>query len=98
MCQRRLVALSAPLLLGIALWTGGCSPRPACCPDSKPESPAAFPQPAQGEFSVMTFNLHRYALQDQDQGASPLEPRPRPESEALVDAVRQAERGFEGIG
>ena len=90
MTPRLLVALTFPLLLAAGLGMGGCSalaPTPAV-PDSS--AAEAFPRPADGEFSVMTFNLHQYALQDAAAGSEGSAPKPRPGTDALVEAIRRA--------
>ena len=90
MTPRLLVALTFPLLLAAGLGMGGCSalaPTPAV-PDSS--AAEAFPRPADGEFSVMTFNLHQYALQEAAAGSEGSAPKPRPGTDALVEAIRRA--------
>ena len=78
------------LLLGIAGGTAGCSPSGPAAADPAPAAEAAaFPRPAEGEFSVMTFNLHQYALLDRDGDADTLEPKPRKEAESVVAVIRQ---------
>ena len=77
--------LAGWILLGAAL-AGGCLPSRA---DKAKESSAAFPRPAAGEFSVMTFNLHQYALVDRDGVADTLEPKPPEEAAAIVEVVRE---------
>ena len=78
------------LLLGIAGGTAGCSPSGPAAVDPAPAAEAAaFPRPAEGEFSVMTFNLHQYALLDRDGDADTLEPKPRKEAESVVAVIRQ---------
>ena len=82
MTPRLLVALTFPLLLAAGLGMGGCSalaPTPAV-PDSS--AAEAFPRPADGEFSVMTFNLHQYALQDAAAESEGSAPKPRPGTDA----------------
>jgi endonuclease/exonuclease/phosphatase family metal-dependent hydrolase len=87
MNPRLLVALSALLAAALGLVAGGCSAPPPSGASADAPGPDAFPLPADGEFSVMTFNLHRYGLQDRDDGTPPA---PRPEADALVDVIRQA--------
>jgi endonuclease/exonuclease/phosphatase family metal-dependent hydrolase len=84
-------AVAGLALLGAGLWTAGCSRS-----DSLPSPAAAavavesgFPRPADGEFSVMTFNLNQYALIDRDGDADTLEPKPPEEAQAIVEVVRQ---------
>lgn len=83
----RFAALSRPFALAAGLALAGCS-RPAANPDAPADS--AFRLPAAGEFSVMSFNLRQYRLQDRDEGPDPLSPRPRPEADALFDVIRKA--------
>ena len=74
-------------VLAAAGWTG--------CSLFQSEAPAAtnqdhaFPRPAEGEFSVMTFNLNQYALLDRDGDADTLEPKPPEEAGAIVEVIRQ---------
>ncbi len=66
----------------------GCSRFQAETPaPAAPES--AFPRPAEGEFSVMTFNLNQYALLDRDGTADTLEPKPPEEAGAIIAAIRE---------
>lgn len=87
MNQRLLVALSALLAAGIGCATGGCSALGPSGASTDGATPEAFPRPAADEFSVMTFNLHRYVLQDRDDGTAP---GPRQEADALIEVIRQA--------
>ena len=82
-------ACSVGLLVGLALWACGCSLFENG--DSSPSAPKAseFPRPDKGEFSVMTFNVHQYALVSPDQESDTLEPKPREETEALIEIIRQ---------
>ena len=76
-----------PLAVACLAWAGaGCS-----CPPASPAASeaAAFPRPAEGEFSVMTFNLNQYALVDRDGSSDALEPKPREETEAIIDVIQQ---------
>lgn len=79
-----LVGLS---LLGAAGWTGCSLFQSEAPPRAAPES--AFPRPAEGEFSVMTFNLNQYALLDRDGDADTLEPKPPAEAGAIIEVIRQ---------
>ena len=79
-----LVGLS---LLGAAGWSGCSLFQSEAPPPAAPE--AAFPRPAEGEFSVMTFNLNQYALLDRDGDADTLEPKPPAEAGAIVEVIRQ---------
>ena len=74
-------------LLGAAGWTGCSRFQSEAPPLAAPES--AFPRPAEGEFSVMTFNLNQYALLDRDGDADTLEPKPPAEAGAIVEVIRQ---------
>lgn len=51
-----------------------------------PESPGE-PAPAADEFSVMTYNLHQYALADRDGDGQRSEPKPQAEREAVADLI-----------
>lgn len=77
----------APIVLAgcCALGAAGCARSPSA------EVPAAapFPRPADGEFSVMTFNLNQYALLDRDGDADTLEPKPPEEAGSIVETIRQ---------
>ena len=82
------LALAGLALAGAGLAPGtGCARRPAAPPAAAPAS--AYPRPAEGEFSVMSFNLNQYALVDRDGSADTLEPKPREEAEAIIDVIRQ---------
>ena len=77
------------LLIGLGLLACGCSRF-----DGNTSSPSAskateFPRPAPGEFSVMTFNVHQYALVSPDKNSDTLDPKPREETEALIETIRQ---------
>ena len=79
-----LVGLS---MLAAAGWAG-CSLFQSEAPAASDQAPA-FPRPAEGEFSVMTFNLNQYALLDRDGDADTLEPKPPEEAGAIVEVIRQ---------
>lgn len=89
---RPVVALSCLSLLAAAsLGAVGCS-RIAPAPDdvqSATES-AALPRPDEGEFSVMTFNLNHYTLEDSQTDSDSPQPAPRPEANALVERIQHA--------
>ena len=74
--------------VGATLMGAGCSSCPSALPAAA-QAPA-FPRPAEGEFSVMTFNLNQYALVDRDGDADTLEPKPREETDAIIEVIRQA--------
>jgi len=82
------LALAALAILAAGWWAAGCSLFQCSAPAAGDGAPA-FPRPAEGEFSVMSFNLHQYALVDRDGTADTLEPKPREEAEAIVDTIRQ---------
>jgi endonuclease/exonuclease/phosphatase family metal-dependent hydrolase len=78
-------------LFAAGLWTAGCAPcgtAPAGPPASAAKSD--LPRTAQGEFSVMTFNLHLYTLIDRDGDTDTLEPKPRKEAKAIIETIRLA--------
>ena len=79
-----LVGLS---LLGAA-GGAGCS-RFQCEEPASAAPESAYPRPAEGEFSVMTFNLNQYALLDRDGDADTLEPKPPEEAGAIIEVIRQ---------
>lgn len=81
-----LLALAGLALAGFALAGAGCSADPSAA--SAPPAPA-FPRPAEGEFSVMSFNLNQYALVDRDGSSDTLEPKPPEEAAAIIDIIRQ---------
>jgi endonuclease/exonuclease/phosphatase family metal-dependent hydrolase len=69
-------------LLGLAM-VAGCSRRD--------ERPADYPPlPGRGEFSVMSFNLDRFAMADRDGNGQPDNFKPREEIDAVVEMIRQA--------
>jgi endonuclease/exonuclease/phosphatase family metal-dependent hydrolase len=93
MKQRAATVLAGLAFLGIGLGTSGCSwfesSAPASPPAAAPAAESAFPRPAAGEFSVMTFNLNQYALIDRDGNADTLEPKPPEEAQAIIETIRQ---------
>ena len=81
------VACSGWMLFGAGWATAGCARVETTPP---PSAGSADPlRPAPGEFSVMTFNLHQYALIDRDGSADTLEPKPREETAAIIECLRQ---------
>ena len=93
--MKKYLPLLAAVLLGLAVcpWLVGCS-QPSATDEAAPaeQAPAAsaFPRAAEGEFSVMTFNLNQYALVSRDGDPDTLEPKPREEAAAIIEAfVRQ---------
>ena len=93
--MKKYLPLLAAVLLGLAVcpWLVGCS-QPSATDEAAPaeQAPAAsaFPRAAEGEFSVMTFNLNQYALVSRDGDPDTLEPKPREEAAAIIEAIRQA--------
>ena len=93
--MKKYLPLLAAVLLGLAVcpWLVGCS-KPSATDEAAPaeQAPAAsaFPRAAEGEFSVMTFNLNQYALVSRDGDPDTLEPKPREEAAAIIEAIRQA--------
>jgi len=84
------VASVGLLLIGMACGGTGCSP----CGSSTGESASASdcsltPRPAEGEFSVMTFNLNNYSLSEGSHSSESLEPAARSEAQALVEVIAQ---------
>ena len=79
----------ASSLVALGLWTCGCS-RIESSSTPAESNANGFPRPAKGEFSVMTFNVHQYALVSPDKSADTLEPKPREETDALIEIIRQA--------
>jgi endonuclease/exonuclease/phosphatase family metal-dependent hydrolase len=90
MKTRLLVALSGLFLAMAALAGAGCSAldRDSGRPPASSPSPS-FPQASEGEFSVMSFNLHRYHLQEPGPESDSLDPRPPASAAALADVIRQ---------
>ena len=89
MKNTRSIVCSAGLLVGLGLWACGCSNfENGDSPSSAPQA-IEFPRPDKGEFSVMTFNVHQYALVRPDEKSDTLEPKPPEETEALVEIIRQ---------
>lgn len=62
----------------------------AGCAGREERSPAYPPLPGRGEFSVMIFNLDRFAMADRNGNGQPDNFKPRNEIEAVVDIIRQA--------
>ena len=88
MKKRAATVLAGLTLAGIGLWNSGCSPAESSAPPAA-AAESAFPRPAEGEFSVMTFNLNQYALIDRDGNADTLEPKPPEEAQAIIETIRQ---------
>ncbi|MDR0993297.1 MAG: endonuclease/exonuclease/phosphatase family protein [Verrucomicrobiota bacterium] len=84
--------LPAALLLGMGL-SAGCSrcddAATGCMPVLLTDASPSIPQTAEGEFSVMTFNLYQYLLFDRDRNPATLEPKPQEEVDAVVEAIRR---------
>ncbi len=85
--QTRLAAAGL-LLVVLAFGTAACSALDRGPGQSAPETPA-LPRPGEGEFSVMTFNLHQYRLSDPGESAEGLVPQPRPGVEGLFRVIQQ---------
>lgn len=84
------VALSCLLLsLSVSL-VAGCSAldRETGRATASGSSPS-FPTASEGEFSVMTFNLHCYRLQEPGPDSDSLDPRPPASADALANVIRQ---------
>ncbi len=80
------LAVLAGILFAALLATVGCRP----CGSSGGSAPATdLPRPAAGEFTVMTFNLHQYALAAPEGAADSLAAKPSEETAAIVEAIRQ---------
>lgn len=79
-----IIRLLACLGLGaVCLGLAACGPRP--------ERPTgSLPAPASDEFSVMTYNLCRYSLDDRDGDGQKNEPKPADERRAVVALIAGA--------
>lgn len=95
-------AAGATAALLLALLPAACSPcggggdkdasSSSACPDSAcavlaTTLPAA-PVKAEGEFTVLTFNLDHWADEDRDGDPSTLEPKPEAETAAILETLR----------
>lgn len=90
--KRTALLLAAGWLLAVVFIGSGCG-RSTCAPApavAESAAPAGFPRAVAGEYSVMTFNLHQYALLDRDGNSDTLEPKPREETEAIINAIQEA--------
>ncbi|HXK79869.1 MAG: endonuclease/exonuclease/phosphatase family protein [Kiritimatiellia bacterium] len=90
--KRTALLLAAGWLLAVVFIGSGCG-RSTCAPApavAESAAPAGFPRAVAGEYSVMTFNLHQYALLDRDGNSDTLEPKPREETEAIINAIQAA--------
>lgn len=74
--------IRAPTLLALAL----LSLLLSGCGDTATRRERAV-RPGSGEFSVMTYNLRRYCLDDRDRDGQAAEPKPEHEIQALVRVV-----------
>lgn len=95
-------AAGAAAALLLALSIAACSPcggggdkdasSSCACPDSAcavlAQSLPAAPVKAEGEFSVLTFNLDHWADEDRDGDPSTLEPKPEAETAAILETLR----------
>ena len=70
-------------LVGLCVvWLSACS--------RAPETEPSIPTVAADEFSVMTYNLHRYALADRDGDGQANDPKPADERAAVIHIITQA--------
>lgn len=69
---------AAATALALAL-LAACGPRPAAAP--------TMPLPAEGEFSVMTYNLLGYRFEDRDRDGQENDPKPEAERKAVVGLI-----------
>jgi len=76
------------LLLGTVFGGMGCSPCDST--GSAPSACGGFSRPAEGEFSVMTFNLNDYSLVGGDEAHDTLQPAARNETAALIRIITDA--------
>ena len=84
-------SLCGLVLLAIGLWNSGCAPCDNLSADKpSPAGTPPLPRTANGEFSVMTFNLHLYTLINRDGDTDTLEPKPRKEAKAIIETIRRA--------
>ncbi|MBR4189591.1 MAG: endonuclease/exonuclease/phosphatase family protein [Kiritimatiellae bacterium] len=95
-------AAGAAAALLLALLPAACSPcggggdkdasSSCACPDSAcavlAQSLSAAPVKAEGEFTVLTFNLDHWADEDRDGDPSTLEPKPEAETAAILETLR----------
>lgn len=95
-------AAGAAAALLLALSIAACSPcggggdkddsSSCACPDSAcavlAQSLPAAPVKAEGEFTVLTFNLDHWADEDRDGDPSTLEPKPEAETAAILETLR----------
>ena len=83
-----------------ALVLCGCLALASCSP-SAPSSVAPHLQPADDEFSLMTYNLHEYGFDDRDGDGQKNDPKPIEEREAvaaLIASVRPDVLAIQEIG
>ncbi len=94
-------AAGAAASIHFALALAACSPcggdadkaNASCaCPDSAcavlAQTLPAAPVKAEGEFTVLTFNLDHWADEDRDGDPSTLEPKPEAETAAILETLR----------
>lgn len=95
-------AAGATAALLLALLPAACSPcggggdkdasSSSACPDSAcavlAQSLPAAPVKAEGEFTVLTFNLDHWTLEDRDGDPSTLEPKPEADRAAILETLR----------
>jgi len=78
------------LLIGMAFGGIGCSPCDSSKDGSAPVSDGAVtPAPAEGEFSVMTFNVNNYSLSEGSDSRESLKPTARKEAGDLIEVIVQ---------
>jgi endonuclease/exonuclease/phosphatase family metal-dependent hydrolase len=92
---------AASILLALAL--AACSPcggdgdntapaEPSACAGTCENPACILPGPAlprtEGEFTVLTFNLDHWTLEDRDGDPSTLEPKPAAETDAIIQTLR----------
>ena len=94
-------AAGAAASLLLALLPAACSPcggdadkadASCACPDSAcavlAQSLPAAPVKAEGEFTVLTFNLDHWTLEDRDGDPATLEPKPEADRAAILETLR----------
>ena len=71
---------------------GGKADASCACPDSAcavlAQTLPAAPVKAEGEFTVLTFNLDHWTLEDRDGDPSTLEPKPEADRAAILETLR----------
>ena len=96
---RAAAGAAASVLLAIAIAAcspcggdGGKADASCACPDSAcavlAQTLPAAPVKAEGEFTVLTFNLDHWTLEDRDGDPSTLEPKPEADRAAILETLR----------